>query len=166
MNSWKTGSLVVIAIVGGLTPAAFAKDRELKKSEVPAPVMKAVTTRYPNAQPNKFELEEEKGTTLYSVKIDVAGHPTELMVSPEGSIVAEEQIIEVSELPASVKSTLSASPYGKAKILRAEKELKGADTRYELLVEEQGKKTEVVIDAGGKLIKHEEKSGEHEEEAD
>jgi uncharacterized membrane protein YkoI len=168
MKSWKAGMVAAMAIVGGFATTALAKDREIKQSEVPAAVMKAVNTQYPNAKPSKFSTETEKGKPIYEVKLDVGGKSTELSVAPDGTVVSEEQVIDVSELPDSVKSSLSSSSYAKAKILRAEKELKGGATRYEVLVEEKGKKSEVVFDAGGKLVKHEEKKagGKEADEAD
>jgi uncharacterized membrane protein YkoI len=157
MKSWKAGTVAAMAIVGGFATTVFAKDREIKESEVPAAVMKAVNTRYPNAKPSKFATETEKGKPVYEVKLDVGGKSTEVSVAPDGTVVSEEQVIDVGELPDSVKSSFSASSYAKAKILRVEKELKGGTTRYEVLVEDQSKKSEVVFDAGGKLVKHEEK---------
>lgn len=166
MKNWTTNTLVIMAFVGGLPLTALAQERELQKSDVPAPVMKAVMTRHPGAQPSRFVREDKNGTTLYEVKLEVSGRPTELMVSPDGTLVAEEQVLEVRELPATVTSALAASPFAKAKILRAEKEVKGEDTHYELVVETRGRRTEVVIDAGGKLIKHEEKTVGGHDEAD
>jgi hypothetical protein len=55
----------------------------------------------------------------------------------------------VGEIPASVKSAFDAPDHAKAKILRAEKEVKGGATTYELLVEQDGKSSEQIFDAGG-----------------
>ena len=168
MKSWKAGMVAGAVVVCGLATPALARDREIKQSEVPAVVMKAVNSKYPDAKPSKFSTETEKGKPVYEVKLDVGGKSTELSFAPDGTLLAEEQVIDVGELPASVKSALSASSYAKAKILRAEKEQKDGATRYEVLVEEQGKKSEVVFDAGGKLVKHEEKKagGKEADEAD
>jgi uncharacterized membrane protein YkoI len=158
MKSWKAGMMSVVAVVGGLSTQALAKDREVKQSEVPAAVMKTVTARYPNAQPSRFSTESEEGKTVYEVNLDVGGRATELSVAADGTVVSEEQRLEVGELPASVKSGLSSSSFAQAKILRAEKEQKGGATNYELLIEQGGKRSELVFNAEGKLVTTHEKS--------
>jgi uncharacterized membrane protein YkoI len=144
--------IVAVAAVAGFSTQALAKDREVKQSEVPPGVLETVTARYPNAQPSRFSMENDKGKTVYEVNLNVDGRVTELSVAADGTVLSEEQRIEAGELPASVKSALSSSTYAQAKILRAEKELKGGATNYEVLVEQGDKRSELVFDAGGKLV--------------
>ena len=69
---------------------AFA-DRDLSETEVPAAVMQAFKSAYPNATEAKFEEETEKGIKTYEVEFKVEGKKFEVDYSADGKQLKAEQ---------------------------------------------------------------------------
>ena len=153
------GRTTVFAVVASLPLAAFAGEQRIKKSDVPPAVLAAVSARNPQEMTG-FTKEIEDGKTLYEVQIKTEAGRAELIVTPDGKIVAEEHAITVKQLPDAVRQGLAASAYAKAKVQRVEKVIEfegGPQTRFELLVVASGKMHELVFDEAGALTKDEEK---------
>jgi hypothetical protein len=73
-------------------------------------------------------------------------------------------VIEIEEtcvLPDAVRQALDQK-YPKGKIVKAEKITRGSKVEYEAVVAAEGKKSEVVLDPAGKVLKVEKKSEEEE----
>jgi hypothetical protein len=88
---------------------------------------------------------------------------TELLISPEGKILEEEQIVTEADLPEPVQKALAASKYGKAKVLRVEKVISSDKPRapsFELVVEQGGKKRELLFSFTGTLTEDEDAGDE------
>ena len=149
-------SIVLLAVAFGLE--ALAGEKKISREEVPRPVLEAVLARYPKGKLVRFIEESEKGQKSYEVVIEAGAKRVELVLSADGKPLLEEQKISVAELPAGVRTALAASAYGKARVLQVERleDLKtpGAAT-FEVLVEQGGKKRELVFDAAGALTKDE-----------
>ncbi|MCP3099872.1 PepSY-like domain-containing protein [Myxococcus sp. K15C18031901] len=170
MKTWKLAAVGTLAMVGLVGPV-WAKDVALQPSEVPAAVKTAVATKYPGAKAQRFSKEKEKGQSVYEVVLDSGSRQVEVSLAEDGSILSEEQTLTLQELPAEVSQSLAKSPYASARVQRIEKETKGDTVRYELVIEQQGKKQELVFDGQGKLLEHghgggEDKGEKHGEEAD
>jgi hypothetical protein len=154
MSSQRITSLVTFAIGFATAAPAFASEKTIKQADVPHPVIAVVEAEYPNAKFTHFAKEVEDGKTLYEVVLNVGTAHTEVSVSPEGKIVSEETTITVHDLPAAVQNSLAASKYSKATVLRVERVKDTAKPRtatFELMVEQAGKKHELVFDEAGKL---------------
>jgi hypothetical protein len=139
-----------------LSTAAYAAEKKIKKSEVPKAVIEAVEAKYPKAKLKSFEQEDEDGKTLYEIKITVGRDSIEVKVSPEGTILAEERVITMKELPEAVKKSLTTSKYAKAKVRKIEKVTetdKPDEVAYEIHVDHAGKRLELVFSQTGELKK-------------
>lgn len=148
--------IMAFALVATTAAPAFAADKVLKKSDVPAEVLKTVTAKYPNAAMKSFASEVEDGKTEYEVTLDAAGALIEVSLSPEGKLLSEEQKIAAKDLPDAVKKGLAASTWAKAKVVRVEKvtEADAPDAPvFEILVDQGGKKHEVVFASSGEISK-------------
>jgi len=122
-----------------------------------------VAKKYPNARMVAFESAEEEGKTLYEVGITEGATKTDVEVSADGKIAAEETTLKPSEVPAPVTAGLAASKYKGWKVAKVErviKEEKTEDPTYEFVVSNKGKRFEVVLDKAGKVTKEEDKSRE------
>lgn len=161
MKNWKAGLVGALSLASVLSAPAWAQEHAVKQSEVPEAVMKAFSAKYPKAKPTGFEKETAKGKTEYEVTFEEGGKRTEVSLAPDGTVLSEEQRLSTAELPADVQKGLAASKYAHAKVIRAEKELKGGATTYEVVVEEKGKKEELVFDSQGKLLKSGEEHASH-----
>jgi len=138
-------------------------EKKLKKAEVPAPVLEAVTRKYPKAKLRNFGQEMDEGKKIYEVELTSGKDQVSIDVSPEGKILAEETTIAPAALPAPIKAALQGSKYKGWKIARAETVVhdEKADTlEYEVVVQSKKEKFEVVLDRAGKITKEEAKRAE------
>jgi hypothetical protein len=97
-------------------------------------------------------MEKEKGVAYWEIESVDGKMKRDLLYSADGKKVETEETIEMSQVPAAVKTTLSGE-YPNGKVSKAEKVMKGTTTKYEFLLKDGSKSHEVVIDPDGKLIK-------------
>jgi uncharacterized membrane protein YkoI len=161
------GSLAALMAVLVLAAGAWADEKEEKVplDKVPKAVLDAVKAKYPGAELTGAEKESENGKVVYEVALKFKGQKIEATFTPEGTLVSVERVIDAKDLPKPVSEALDAK-YPKATIKLAEEETKDGKVTYEVLLVTQDKKTvEVVLDAQGKVLKEEkkeEKKGEKE----
>jgi len=150
--------LLTVVVAGSATTLAAgslrAKETKIPRDQVPSLVLLTLAQRQPDAEVKGFAREEEKGKTVYEVELMAGGRRTDLIVSPEGEVLVEEQSIPAAELPAAVRQGLAASAYGKAEVLEVEKvthsDRPSAPT-YELMVKSGAQRHELEFTADGKL---------------
>lgn len=164
--SWK--ALVGVTACTALATMASAAEKKIQKEDVPAPVLAAVTAKYPKAQLKQFEQEpadDGKGVE-YEVQIEDGGKITDVIVSPEGKILVEELQIAKGDLPPAVAKALASSKYGKARVTTVEKltEAGHREPSYEILVDAGGAKHELLFDAAGTLKEDETKGADDEKD--
>jgi hypothetical protein len=87
----------------------------------------------------------------------------DLKIDPSGKLVAQEHLMDMKTAPVAVTNAALAPPYVEWKIDRVEKidDLETpAESGYEVLIEHQGVKREVLLTTDGKLIKIEDADDE------
>src|SRR4051812_21563396 len=110
--------LAVLALCG----AASAEEKKIQESEVPKPVIATVKAKYPTAKMTGFELENESGKSSYEVKIADGTKLMEVVCSPDGKIVAEEEQIAFDAVPEKIRHALKRNAkYGAWTVDHAEK---------------------------------------------
>lgn len=62
---------------------------EIRENEVPANVVSALKSRYPNAQVIKWEAEKEDGKFYFEAEIKDGGKESEIHISPDGAFITE-----------------------------------------------------------------------------
>jgi hypothetical protein len=150
---------------------ARADEKPVKEAEVPKPALDAVKKKYPGAAFKEFAREEEKGKVSYEITLTLKEkdktRKLDVLVSPEGKIEVEEEVVGEDALPEAVKKALGASKYGKWKIQKVERIVKNEDEKdpsFELLVKDGDKKAEVLFDKDGKLVEEEDKTGKEKDD--
>jgi len=108
-------------------PAAKAADPAAK---LPAPILTAFRTSYPNATIKNASKETENGKTVWEVESIDNGLARDLIYNPDGTVLEFEEQIDPASLPAAVSAALKAK-YPKATITKAEKLMKGTTITYE-----------------------------------
>jgi hypothetical protein len=165
----KRATSIVVTATTVLLLAAAARaqtdsaEKKLKKAEVPAPVLEAVTRKYPKAKLRNFGEETDEGKKVYEVELTSGKDQVSIDVSPEGKILAEETAIAPAALPAPIKAALQSSKYKGWRIARAETVVhdeKPDTLEYEVVVQSKKEKFEVVLDGAGKITKEEAKRPE------
>jgi hypothetical protein len=109
-------------------PAAKAADPAAK---LPAPILTAFRTSYPNATIKGAAKETEDGKTVWEVESIDNGLTRDLIYSPDGTVVEIEEETAMANVPAAVTDAIKVK-YPKATITKAEKMTVGQTITYEL----------------------------------
>ena len=138
---------------------AFGGEKTVKLEEVPAVVVKAAAERHPKGKVTKY-IEESDGTKKsYEVVFDLDGQKVELVIAADGKLEEEERIFAAKDLPPEVTKAIAASKYAKATVGRVER-VENLRTRtppiWEVIVEEGGKRRELVFENSKALKKDKE----------
>ena len=117
---------------------------------VPKEVSDAFAKKFPGATNIKWGKENAKE---YEAEFKLNGKMISANFSADGKWMETEAAIEVSGLPAAAISTITAkypgyTIYGAFKIEKADEK-----TRYEAEIKKGSKKTEVILDTDGTIIK-------------
>ena len=73
-----------------LMPCSVFAGSNIPESKVPPTVIAVFKATYPTATDSEYELEDEKGETVYEIDFKVDGVKRELKVSPGGKILKDE----------------------------------------------------------------------------
>jgi uncharacterized membrane protein YkoI len=151
-------SVAACAVVLLATAALVCADEEkIALDKLPKAVVDAVKAKFPDADLVGAEKETEDGKTQYEVSIKTKKGMLDVILTPDGKIVAVEKVIEAKDLPKPVTEALEAK-YPKATIKKAEEITKDDKVTFEVLIETADKKKlEVVLDANGKIVEEEKK---------
>ena len=154
----KFQGITSILLLAGLsvTPVLVAKEKKIKRSDLPAAVEKTVASQSEGATIKGFSKEKEDGKTLYEMEMIVNGHTKDVLMDASGAVVEVEEEVAMDALPAEVKAGLQAKA-GKGKLLKVESLTKHDKlVAYEAQVDNNGKKSEVQVGPDGKPLNHEE----------
>jgi hypothetical protein len=141
-----------------MSTPANAGERPIKPSAVPAAVHEAVKTAHPDAHVVGYAREEEHGKVTYEVTVRAGNRVTDVSLSPEGRILAEEERIPKQALPDAVAKAFAASAYGSSRIERIERVVEGTnreEPRFEIVIKDRGAFVELTFDRTGALLKRE-----------
>jgi uncharacterized membrane protein YkoI len=163
---WTWRSVLTIATCLALGATAPAQEEKVPLDKVPAKVMAAVKDKFKEAEILSASTEVEEGKTLFEIQLKVNGQAHDVTLTEDGTIVEIEKEIAARDLPKSVTDALETK-YPKATYKKVEEIAKGGKTLYEVLLDTDDKRSwEVVLDATGKIIEMEDKTGKKDEDED
>src|SRR2546421_535253 len=113
------GTALALCLATALT-AQEAKEQKLKPKDVPAPVVAAAAKAYPNARIREWAKENEGSATQYEASMIDGTKKRDVLFSPDGAVVAVEEVIPTTELPKAVREAIKAR-YPQGVIRSAEK---------------------------------------------
>ena len=155
------GAFLFVAAARAAVTSEEPAEKNVRQSDVPRPVLDAVTRKYPQGKLKKFGEKLDEGKKIFEVELVSGRDRVSVDVTPEGKILAEETVLSPAALPAPIKAALQASKYKGWRIAKAEKvihEEKDDTLEYEVLVQSKKERFEVVLDRTGKITKEEAKS--------
>ena len=151
-----TLAATTVGLIGLLALNALAKEKALKKSDLPAAVQKTADEQSKGAVIRGYSSEVEGGSLQYEVAMTVAGHAREVSIAPDGRLLEIEEEIAWDALPAAVRQGLEKAALG-GKVGKVESLTKqGKLVAYEAQVVKDGKRSEVQVGPEGKPLDHEE----------
>ena len=146
----------ILLLVCLIPLAVLAGEKTVPVQQVPAAVIKAAADRHPKGKVTRY-VEEVDGTRKsYEVVIDLEGQKVELIIAADGKLEEEERTLTAKDLPPNVTKAIAASKYAKAmigKVERVEDLRTRAPMIWEVIVEESGKRRELVFEESGALKK-------------
>jgi uncharacterized membrane protein YkoI len=162
LRGWLAMSVFVSVWACMAVRADEEKEEKIPLDKVPKAVLKAVKNKFKDAKLVGAEKENENGKLVYEITIKHKDDSIEVIVTPEGKILACEKVIAVKDLPAAVLKAVEAK-YPKADIKKAEEITADDKITYEVLLLIDKKKLEVVLDPSGKIVKEEKEESEAKE---
>jgi hypothetical protein len=153
----KTKHKICLLIVSSvLVGNAFAQEKKIKRSELPAAVEKTVVEQSKGAMIRGFSEEKENGQTTYEAEMLVNGRTKDVQMDANGAVIEIEEQVDLKAVSAEVRAGLQAKA-GKGKIAKIESITKKDKlVAYEAQVVTDGKKSEVQVGPDGKPLDHEE----------
>jgi len=140
--------LLPAALVVGLSVPYLAQEQQLKREQVPAAILAAFATAYPNAKIKGYSKEPENGQILYEIECVEGKTARDVTYAADGTLISVEETLDATEVPPGVKAALDRRFPG-GKIRKTEKVIKGTVVGYEFEIKHKGKKTEIVFDPEG-----------------
>jgi hypothetical protein len=134
----------------------FGQEKQLKKSELPAPVQKTADEQSKGATVKGYSRENENGTVAYEVALIVNGHSKDITMDWRGNVTEVEEEADIKSLPAEVRAGLQKQA-GTASIGKVESLTKqGTLVAYEAQIHIGKKHSEVQVGPDGKPLDHRE----------
>jgi Putative beta-lactamase-inhibitor-like, PepSY-like len=132
--------------------------QKVELSQVPAPVMSALNTRFPGNTVDSIEKETENGAVVYDIELKQQGRKYEMDVKEDGTVMEIEK--EIKDPPAAVTKAIQAKyPGAKIKEVMEKNTVKGKQetpSEYEVtLTTADGKSKEADVSLDGSSVKEE-----------
>jgi len=145
-------TLAAIALGTASTFAGDEKDEVITLDKVPAAVHKTLAEYAQDSEVKKVEITEQDDKKVYEFDIEQGTKKFELTLSKKGKFVGKEEDIQLTDMPEAAQTALKAQAEG-GKLSDFEKaEDAHHKITYEGVIEKNGKKVEVTVDAVGKVV--------------
>jgi predicted aspartyl protease len=135
-----------------LSLTLFAAETRVQMKDLPPPVQEAVQEQIKTAKLRGLSKEVERGKTYYEAETTVNGKSRDILMDATGAIVEVEEATAFETIPEAAQRALRTKA-GSGKILRVESVTKGATVSYEAVIEKNGKKSEIAVNADGSVNK-------------
>lgn len=140
----------VVAAVSVLSFSALAQEKKVTASQVPAAVISAFKTAYPNATIRGYAREKEHGKLFYEIESREGTTSRDILYNPDGTVAELEESVAASDLPADALQAIKQK-YPKGVISLAEKTTVGDTVGYEVSVKQGRKRFSMEFDSSGKV---------------
>jgi Putative beta-lactamase-inhibitor-like, PepSY-like len=148
--NFRTSSLMAIGVLLA-SSSVFAQESKIQEKDVPAAVIAAFKSAYPNATVRGYAKEKEKGKLFYEIESKDGATMRDLLYNADGTVAEIEETIAATDLPAEAQQLIK-SKYPKGVVSRAEKVTEGSTIKYEVSIRNGKRRTGLAFDADGKLL--------------
>lgn len=131
--------------------AAVAQEKKITGKDVPAAVMSAFKTAYPNATIRGYAREKENGKVFYEIESREGTTTRDVLYNPDGAVAEIEESLAATDLPAEVQQAMKEK-YPKAVITKAERTTAGNKVSYEIVARHGKKRVTIEFDSSGKVL--------------
>jgi len=149
-----TIALLLLTCTIAAQAASQEREKKLKRSDLPAAVLKTVDLESQGATIRGYSSETNDGQLEYEVALTVRGHNKDVSIAADGSVLEIEEEVVLDSLPAPVRDGLRQLA-GSGRIARVESLTKhGAIVAYEAQVRTGAKRSEIQVGPDGKPLAH------------
>ena len=141
---------IIVVVVGLLGIPAVAQEKKITANQVPAAVMAAFKSTYPNATIRGYAQEKENGKVFYEIESREGTTRRDVLYNPDGTVAEVEESIPASDLPADAQQAIKQK-YPRAVIVLAEKTTAGATVGYEVSLRNGKRRIGMEFDSSGKV---------------
>lgn len=142
-------SFCVAAALLLTSTSAYAGEKAIAATALPAPIQAAVTAAYPGATVVEASTEREDGATTYEVGITFGERSLDLAYAADGRQLEEEEVVTIAAAPAPVQAAVAT--YTGWTVKRVERATASGVTTYEVLLQQGKKRMELMMDPDGKV---------------
>lgn len=143
--------LSALAALAALLPVAHAGERRVSRNDLPPAVLAAFQKAYPGAEALGYSLDARGGMRVFEIESREGRVRRDLSYLPDGTLVEAEEVIPPAGLPKPVMAAIQAAHPG-ARVLRAERDTRGAAVTYEVVLSWRGARKELVFDPEGRPV--------------
>lgn len=142
-------SLIAMA-VALLGVSAFAQEKKITASQVPAAVIAAFKSSYPKATIRGYAEEKEDGKVLYEIESLDGATRRDVLYNIDGTLAEIEESIAATDLPADAQQAIKQK-YPRAVIMLVEKTTVGDTVGYEVSLRNGRQRIAMEFDSSGKV---------------
>ncbi|HEY5041139.1 MAG TPA: hypothetical protein VIK53_03980 [Verrucomicrobiae bacterium] len=161
-SKYTMAGAVMLAAIAGLVVNGCVSEKAnetITLDQVPAAVKTTLATYAATADVKTVELGDQDGTKVYEFDIEQGARKFEVAITPDGKFNGMEEDMALSVMPAAAQKALNDAANG-GKISGGEKAVDANQkVTYEADIEKGGKKSEVAVDADGKVVSTESITG-------
>ena len=151
ISKWTVPFLVLTCAIAS---QAATQEKKLKRSELPAAVLKTVEQESQGATVSGYSSEMDHGQLVYEVAMRVRGHGRDVLIAADGSVLEIEEEVALESLPAPVRDGLTQLA-GAGTITKVESLTKrGILVAYEAHVRTGAKRSEIQVGPDGTPLAH------------
>lgn len=144
----------IIAVILLLAFSASAREKSIRKSDLPAPVQKAAEQQINGAKVLGYSTETENGQPEYEIQMMLNGHSRDVTFAPDGSVLELEEQVDLKDMPPAVRDGLQAKA-GSGKITKVESLTRpGKLVAYEAQVHKAARRYEIQVGPDGNPLAH------------
>jgi len=153
----KSGLSVALLMLTMIARAEEDKAKKISLDKAPKAVRDAINNRFPDAEVNSIEKENEGGKVVFDVELKHKGRKYEMDIEEDGTIVEIEKEVALKDVPkALIRNVKAKFPEARIKEVMEVNKVKGQEEKpdhYEVTIETADKKTrEVNVSLAGKII--------------
>ena len=148
--------VAVVAAAGWMALAigGRADDQKVPLDKVPAKISAAINGRFPGAELKSVEKENEDGKIMWDVELTQKGRKYEMDIKDDGTIIEIEKGVAEKDFPAACAAAVKKKyPTATIKDIMEVNKVEGTKEtpiHYEVTIEQDKKKQEIVVSLDGK----------------
>jgi hypothetical protein len=132
--------------------SGFSQEIKISSKALPIVIVKNLRMEYPGMRIIGATREIKNGDTVYEVICKDSTARRTITLHPDGIPIEIEEPMTIDKLPAAVTTAISKQ-YPKGKIMSLEMIMKGPEMTYEVLIKDNKKKSPVIYNMDGSVVK-------------